>query len=199
MTATFSAGDPRFLQKAFDSIKYLGVTFTQVGNIAIGGESPMPAILVTYDSGRISYKRLLGTFWRNVDPTRTAQQGQFGGAGPTVIWASSEAEREVAAESKRRLEASGLFKRAPLVTEVRLLPDVERDSAWQAGGEIDQEWYSKDPKAFEKALASTGRRDFFDRTYRPVKTTACEGSVCGYVYFPCSDENGCLAVMNGSW
>lgn len=34
---------------------------------------------------------------------------------------------------------------------------------------------------------------------KPIKTTACEGSVCDFVYFPCSEENGCLAIGNGNF
>jgi hypothetical protein len=46
--------------------------------------------------------------------------------------------------------------------------------------------------------------------YKPYKTTDCKvvdesafggpkGSVCGFVIFPCSDENGCKEVLNGAW
>ena len=37
-----------------------------------------------------------------------------------------------------------------------------------------------------------------------VTVTACEkekgqGTVCGFVYFPCNDENGCSAVTKGAF
>jgi hypothetical protein len=46
--------------------------------------------------------------------------------------------------------------------------------------------------------------------YKPYKTTDCKvvdetafggpkGSVCGFVIFPCSDDNGCKDVLNGTW
>ena len=56
---------------------------------------------------------------------------------------------------------------------------------------------------FAKLDKATGRAKWFEKTYKPYKTDACEnrpevgGMVCGYVYFPCDDE--CLAVINGSW
>ena len=45
----------------------------------------------------------------------------------------------------------------------------------------------------------SGRDKFFIEKFKPIKTTACEGNVCGYVYFPCTSENRCLDVMNGRW
>ena len=65
------------------------------------------------------------------------------------------------------------------------------------GPPADQKWYQTDAAA--AARRKTGRDAWFSKAYDPVTTTACEGSVCGYVYFPCSAENGCLAVMNGDF
>ena len=69
--ATFSAGDPRFMQPVFDDIKYAGVRKCEIGSI--GG---VPAIRVTYTPAKMTYKRLVGSFWRSCDPTSVAQFGE---------------------------------------------------------------------------------------------------------------------------
>ena len=54
-----------------------------------------------------------------------------------------------------------------------------------------------------KAHKKTGRTKFFEEEYKPVTVTACqnngEGAVCGFVYFPCNEENGCTAVTKGEY
>ena len=65
-------------------------------------------------------------------------------------------------------------------------------------------WYARESKAYAKGLTKSGRAQWFEDAFKPVKTTACEtlpegGTVCGFVYFPCTDENGCRAVMQGTW
>ena len=45
---------------------------------------------------------------------------------------------------------------------------------------------------------------WFEEAFKPVTVTACQkqadsGTVCGYVYFPCSEENGCSAVTKGAF
>ena len=57
--------------------------------------------------------------------------------------------------------------------------------------------------AWEKARQKSGRAAWFEETYKPIRTTACEttkeGTICGYVYFPCTEENGCRPVLQGTW
>ena len=65
--------------------------------------------------------------------------------------------------------------------------------------EDGQDLYTADAKAYEKAIKKSGRAKFFEKTYEPVTTTACEERTCGYVYFPCSAENGCMGIVSGTW
>ena len=191
--AYFSAGDARFLQPVFDDIKFLGVESAQVGQLG-----SVPALRVTYDPNKVSYKRIVGTFWRACDPT---SKDQFGDPGPTIVWAG-DADRAVAERSLFLLQKSTeynidptnppMYKGRPILTEVR--PLVEAD--WALGPDADQDWYTKEEKAYEKARKKTGRTKWFEDAFKPVTVTACqktqgEGTVCGFVYFPCGDGNGC--------
>jgi hypothetical protein len=209
-TAIFSGGDPRFLQPGFDEIKYLGVKKTEVGSITTSDGTTIPALKVLYKPEKLSYQRVVGAFWRVVDPTRTAEQGQFGAPGPTIIWVSDDAQRTAAEKSAALLQKSTqfssptfgpMFKGLPLRTEIRPL----LGSTWDSGPDSDQAWYLNEPKAFEAARKKSGRAKWFDDAFKPVTVTACQkedpksGNVCGFVYFPCSDENGCTAVLNGAF
>lgn len=86
--------------------------------VSSGRTGHVEAIQLVYDPVRISYKDLLGFFWRHVDPTDTG--GQFVDRGSqyrSAIFFSSDEEKRLAEESKRELEASGRFDR-PIVTEI---------------------------------------------------------------------------------
>ena len=83
-TAYFSAGDPRFMQPVFDEVKYKGVKKCEVGTLG-----DVPAVRVSYDPAKVSYKYVVGTFWRSCDPTSAEQFGE-GPSSATVIWATEE-------------------------------------------------------------------------------------------------------------
>ena len=92
------------------------------------------------------------------------------------------------------LESVGVYgKNKPFQTQLR--------AATEAGefvlDEDKQDFFTKEPTKYKK-LAEM-RVKFFTEAYKPIKTTACEGSICGFVYFPCSEENGCLSIVNGEW
>jgi peptide methionine sulfoxide reductase MsrA len=163
--ALFSAGDARFLQPAFDEIRYLGVKKTEVGSLA-SPDGGVEAIRVTYDPRKLTYKRLLGSFWRACDPTKSASQGQFGASGPTIVWVADDAQRNTAEQSRRRLDASTrftsntfgpMFKGQPIQTEIRAVR-----GEFELGPEADQGWYLNEPKAYEQARKKTGRTKWFE-------------------------------------
>lgn len=86
-TAIFAGGCFWCMQSPFDAEKNNGVISTQVGytggskdnptykEVSSGVTGHREAIEVTYDSKKISYKRLLEIFWKNIDPYDAA--GQF--------------------------------------------------------------------------------------------------------------------------
>ena len=197
----FAGGDTRFLQYAFDKLSLPGVT-SEAGVASSSALGELPAVRLQYDPARTKLKRLLGQYWRSIDPTATA--GSFGDAGPNVIWAS-EADRPIAETSRRRLGFSGLFYDPKAQTRRAIVTQIA-DAAgakFTAAPEEEQHWAASHAEEFAKLDKATGRAKWFEKTYKPYKTDACEnrpevgGMVCGYVYFPCDDE--CLAVINGSW
>lgn len=67
-------------------------------------------VQVDYDPSVISYDDLLAEFWATHRPTRPSASRQYA----SMIFYSTEAEREAAEESKRVLEATA----GPLYTEI---------------------------------------------------------------------------------
>jgi hypothetical protein len=114
--ALFSAGDPRFLQAIFETKRGSGIIATQVGKVSDGKR----VLKVVYDPEMLSFKALLGTYWRNVNPTDGG--GQFKDRGAEfrpVIFAASAEQRAMAEKSQRLLVASGNLKKSPLIVTLK--------------------------------------------------------------------------------
>ncbi|MCB9899597.1 MAG: peptide-methionine (S)-S-oxide reductase MsrA [Planctomycetes bacterium] len=73
---------------------------------------------ITFDPTKISYSQLLGWFWKLHDPTTLNQQGaDHGTQYRSVIFWHTEAQRDAALASKKKVEDAGVFDR-PIVTEI---------------------------------------------------------------------------------
>jgi peptide-methionine (S)-S-oxide reductase len=81
-------------------------------------------VLVVFDPAKVSYERLLKTFWESHDPTQGMRQGNdVGTQYRSGIYVFSPAQRQAAEESKatydRALRQKGY---GPVTTEIRDAP-----------------------------------------------------------------------------
>lgn len=141
-----------------------GYTGGQVENptyeaVCAGGTGHLEAVQVVYDPGRISYRELLGLFWRHVDPTDPG--GQFvdrGAQYQSAIFYGDDEERRLAEESRKEVEASGRFER-PVVTEI--LPA----SRFYPAEDYHQDYYRTHPMRYNAYRGNSGRDQFLCRIW----------------------------------
>ncbi len=126
--ATFGAGCFWGVESAFREVD--GVVDAAVGYE--GGQTVNPSykdvctdmtghaevIEVDFDPSKVSYEKLLDTFWNSHDPTQLNRQGpDFGTQYRTVVFYHTPEQEQTALQSKEALGNSGRFSR-PIVTEI---------------------------------------------------------------------------------
>lgn len=168
--ATFAGGCFWCMVKPFDQwdgVKkvvsgYMGghvenPTYEQVKS---GKTGHLEVVQIEYDSTIISYEKLLEIYWMQIDPTDDG--GQFHDRGEnykTAIFYHTEEQRKLAEQSKKRLEASGRFKK-PIVTEIRPA------TVFYEAEEYHQDYYKKNPQHYEEDRRKSGRDEFIRKHWQ---------------------------------
>ncbi len=117
------------------------------------------AVQITYDPKVISTEEILDIYWSHIDPTNTL--GQFADKGfqyTTAIFYHDDAQKEVAIDSKKRLEQSGLFKN-PIATEILSFANFFKAE------EYHQDYYKKSSDHYERYKKGSGRAGFVEETW----------------------------------
>ncbi len=129
-------------------------------DVSHGMTGHIESVQVTYDPAKISFKELLDTFWRYIDPTDTG--GQFADRGnhyKTAIFYSSPEEKAMAEKSKEALGRAGVFSK-PIVTAV--LPV----KPFYPAEEYHQDYYRKNVAHYEAYKVGSGRAPFLEKTWK---------------------------------
>jgi methionine-S-sulfoxide reductase len=160
-TATFAGGCFWCMEPPFDKLEGVhetisGYTGGRIANpsyeqVSSGGTGHVEALQIRYDPEKVSYSKLLEVFWRNVNPTDP--NGQFCDRGSqyvTAIFYHTEEQKQLAEESKRRLEESGVLPK-PVVTRIRPA------SAFYAAEDYHQDYYKKNPLRYKFYRTGCGR------------------------------------------
>jgi len=166
--ALFAGGCFWCMEKPFETMHgVLSVTSGYAGgstpnptyqNYGAGGHTEVVQIL--YDPRKVSYGRLLDTFWHQINPTDDG--GQFVDRGHeyiSAIYVYDEEQRQAAEASKKLLAASGVLKK-PIVTAI-----LEAPTFWPAE-EYHQDYYQKNPLKYFYYRSQSGRDDFLDKTWK---------------------------------
>jgi peptide-methionine (S)-S-oxide reductase len=157
--ATFAAGCFWCVEPPFDKLdgvvsttsgytggKVEGATYKQVSN---GGTGHTEAVQVVYDAAKVSYQKLLDTFWRNVDPVD--DKGQFCDEGDMyrpAIFTHDPEQARLAEASKNAL--TGRFKEPIVVT-------VEPAQPFWAAEDYHQDYYITNPLKYQYYRYACGR------------------------------------------
>ncbi|MGC4097602.1 MAG: peptide-methionine (S)-S-oxide reductase MsrA [Nitrospira sp.] len=123
-------------------------TYEQVTD---GKTGHVESVEVTYDPSRVSYQKLLDTFWHNVDPvTPNGQFCDYGNQYRSVVFYTTEDEKRLSEESKQTLDQS---KRLPAPIVTRLL----KASAFYPAEDYHQDFYKKNPLRYKAYKIGCGR------------------------------------------
>ncbi len=121
------------------------------------------AVQILFDPRKISYKKILDIFWRQIDPTDAG--GQFADRGEsykTAIYYHSEEQRKLAETSKRELEKSKKFNNS-IMTEI--LPYT----TFYPAEEYHQDYYKKHPVQYKMYKIMSGRAGFQEKMWKDKK------------------------------
>ena len=157
--AIFAGGCFWCMTSPFEELN--GVTAVASGYTGGTGKDPnygdyadkghIEAVEITYDPSKITYEKLLDTFWQQIDPTDAG--GQFVDRGPqylTAIFYQNEDQKRLALQSKEQLNKSGIYEK-PIVTEVM------KASQFYKAEEYHQDFHKKDPAHYKSYRANSGR------------------------------------------
>ena len=171
--AAFAAGCFWCTEEAFDKVP--GVVSTTSGYM--GGQKKNPTynevssgttghtevVQVVYDPARVSYDKLLETFWLNHDPT--VRDRQFCDSGsqyrPEIFYYTDEQKR-LAEASKAKWEKEKPF-RQPIVT-----PITKAGEFWPAE-DYHQDYYKKNPTQYRFYVTGCGRYTRLDSLWGPLR------------------------------
>jgi methionine-S-sulfoxide reductase len=126
-------------------------------DICRGDSGHAEAVQVVFDPSRLSYRDLLATFWRNIDPT--AMNRQFFDVGTqyrTVIYFHDETQKREAEASMAELRAAGIFAGEIATT-------VEPVQTFYPAEDYHQDYYRKCPMRYQMYKQGSGRESFLNR------------------------------------
>lgn len=160
-TATFGSGCFWCTESDFDKVE--GVVATVSGYMGGKTESPTyksvstgrtghaESLQVTYDPSVVSYQMLLDYYWRHTDVLDGG--GQFCDRGSQyrpVIFTHTPEQARLAADGKKKLDASGRFNR-PIAVEIAEASEFTRAEAYH------QDYYLKHPAKYRRYRYGCGR------------------------------------------
>ncbi len=168
-TATFAGGCFWCMEAAFEQMDGVisvisGYTGGTVKNptyeeVSSGTTGHVESIQITFDPEKVSYEELLNFFWRQIDPTDDG--GSFVDRGSqyrSAIFYSNDKQRVTAEQSKKELEASGIFKN-PVVTEIIPYTTFYKAELYH------QDFSRKNPTRYRQYKLFSGRDAFIERTW----------------------------------
>jgi peptide methionine sulfoxide reductase msrA/msrB len=127
--------------------------------VCSGTSGHIEAVEVKFDNSVITYAELVDAFWRQIDPTD--RDGQFADRGSQyqpVIFYHDTTQKEIAENSRAKLEASGRFPN-PIATDI--LPATK----FYPAEEYHQDYYLKHPVRYKMYRHGSGRDSFLKKSW----------------------------------
>lgn len=164
--ATFAGGCFWCMEHPFDELDgvidvvsgYIGGTKENptYKEVSAGGTGHREAVQVVYDPEVISYEKLLYVYWRQIDPTD--KDGQFVDRGDqytTAIFYYSDEQKELAEQSKKDMNDSGIFGD-------KIVTKIIKATTFYRAEEYHQDYYKKNPIRYSYYRERSGRDEYLD-------------------------------------
>jgi peptide-methionine (S)-S-oxide reductase len=159
--ATLAGGCFWCIESDYEKIK--GVISVQSGYT--GGKEPNPTyeqvssgktghvevVQIVFNPDIISYREIMGKFWRSIDPLNP--NGQFCDIGPqyrSEVFYRNEEQKKIAQETKREIDESG-------VLPSKIVTQITEASIFYPAEEYHQDYYKKNPIRYKYYRYSCGR------------------------------------------
>ena len=128
--------------------------------VAAGKTRHVEAVEILYDKKKISYKKLVDIFLRQIDPTQ--EDGQFADRGPqyqTGVYYLNEEQKKIAQKALADLARSKRFKKKIVVKLLRATPFFKAE-------EYHQDYYKKNPYNYKFYRTHSGRDAFLKKYWK---------------------------------
>ncbi len=168
-TATFSGGCFWCMEPPFEKLEgVIGVVSGYTGGdkqaptyeeVSSGVTGHAEAVRIVYDPEKVSFEKLLETFWRQINPTDDG--GSFVDRGTqyrSAIFYHDDAQKKAAEVSKAALGKSGRFDK-PIMTEI--LPAGE----FYPAEDYHQDYYKRNPIRYKFYRSGSGRDDYIEKVW----------------------------------
>src|SRR6266850_3223874 len=174
--ATFAAGCFWCTEEAFEKVPgvvsavsgYIGgsVKNPSYEQVSSGRTGHTEAVQVTYDPAKVSYGKLLETFWLNHDPTVNNRQFCDGGTQyrPAIFYYTDEQKR-LAEASKAKWEREKPF-RQPIIAPIQPATD------FYPAEEYHQDYYKKNALQYKFYVTGCGRYARLDELWGSLRKEA---------------------------
>jgi methionine-S-sulfoxide reductase len=144
------------VQSGYTGGKKENPTYEEVGKGATGH---CESVQIKYDPKKVTYEKLLFTYWRSMDPTDGG--GQFADRGnqyrPEIFY-HTEKQRKTAEKSKADLEKSKRFSKPIIVP-------ITKATRFYPAEEYHQHYFKKDPERYNAYRKGSGRAGFLEKTW----------------------------------
>ncbi len=159
--AYFAGGCFWCMEEVFENVEgVLSVTSGYIGGtvarpsyeeVSAGRTGHAESVEVVYDPAKVSYQKLLDTFWLNVDPiTPNAQFCDHGSQYRSAIFFQTDEEKHTSETSKQAIEQSSRFN-DQIVTQIVMA------SQFYPAEEYHQDFYKKNPIRYKFYKYNCGR------------------------------------------
>ncbi len=127
--------------------------------VSEGGTGHREVVQVRYNPNKVSYKKLLEVYWRQINPTDSG--GQFVDRGfqyTTAVFYYGDRQRSLAMTSQQHLQKSNIFEK-PIVTKI-----VPADTFYRAP-DYHQNYYRTHSLQYKYYRWNSGRDEYLDETW----------------------------------